>query len=234
MKRSFGVLLSSAVALAFGLYFVHQAGHSPASIPLSARVSPAPEAEALGRREASDAAAGAGSDSRAETQQQEMAALREQVVLLRREVSAVQRQIREQERAATAVAPGREEDPANDPRSDPAARAEAERERQEQMAVIEADFRQEPTDPHWSSEAAAAVQEAMAGDEAARTALRNIECRANTCRVEMTDDDTGKLAKSMPLLVQQLAQTLPSVTANQVDDGDGAKTMILYMSRETE
>lgn len=239
MKRFFGVLLSSAVALAFGLYFVDQAGHSPASTPMSARVSQsAPGAEAPGRRAVSDAeagrsAGGAGSDRRTETQQQEMAALREEVALLRREVSVVQRQIREQERAATVVAPGREEDPANDPRTDSAARAAAERERQEQMAVLEADFRQEATDGVWSFEAAGAVQEALASDETVQTALRNIECRSSTCRAEMADDDTGELGKALPVFLQQLAETLPSVTANQVDDGAGGKIMILYMSRES-
>jgi hypothetical protein len=236
MKRSFGVLLSSAVALAFGLYFVHQAGHSPASTPMSARVSQsAPGVEAPGRRAASDTVAGAGSDRRAETQQQEMAALREQVALLRREVSAVQRQIHEQGRAATVVAPGREEDLTKDPRTDPAARAAAERERQEQMAVLEANFRQEPTDRGWAFQAAGAVQEALASDEMGQAALRNIECRSSTCRVELADDDTGELAKGIPMLLQQLDETLPSsVTANYVDDGAGGKTMILYMSRELD
>jgi hypothetical protein len=132
------------------------------------------------------------------------------------------------------VAPGREEDLANDPRTDPAARAKAERERQEQMAVVEANFQQEPTDQMWSFEAAGAVQEALANDEMGQTALRSIECRSSTCRVEMADDDTGGLAKGLPVFLQQLAETLPgSVTANYVDDGAGGKIMILYMSRDS-
>ena len=239
MKRSFGVLLSSAVALAFGLYFVYQAGSPPASPPLSVRsFQSAPGAEAPGRRAAFDAEAersteGAGSSRKAETQQQELVALREQVILLRREVAAVQRQLYEQGQTATSVASGREEDPANDPRTDPAARAAVERQRQEQMAVLEANFQQEPTDRGWSSEAVAAVQEVLASDETVQTAVRGIECRSSTCRVELADDDTGESAKVMPILLQQLAETLPNVTANQVDDSAGGKRTILYMSRES-
>ena len=234
MKRSFGVLLTSTTALAFGLYFIHQAGNLPASDPMSVRVSPpAAKSEAPGHGVAPDMGAAAGSERRTETQQQEMVALKKQVALLRREVSSVQQQVDEQGRTGTVVAPGREEDPTNDPRINPAARAAAERARQEQMAVIEANFRQEPTDRGWSSEAAGAVQEALASDETVQTALRNLECRSSTCRVEMADDDTGESAKVMPILLQQLAETLPNVTANQVDDSAGGKRTILYMSRES-
>ena len=55
--------------------------------------------------------------------------------------------------------------------------------------------------------------------------------RSQTCRVELADDDTGELTKAMPLLLQQLAQTLPSATSHYVDSSDGGKVMILYLSR---
>src|SRR5262245_3652127 len=139
MKLSFGAVLSSAVALALGVVLTHWAGDPPASDPLSTRVhQPVPRTEAP--------SVVARSDKQTDTQQQAIAALRQDVALLRREISTLQRQIQEQGRVVTAGVPGSEADPASDPRSDPAARAEAERVRQEQMAVIEATFRQEPID----------------------------------------------------------------------------------------
>jgi hypothetical protein len=228
MKRSFSVLVSSAVALAVGIYFTHQAGDRPTPAHPSMRVSPpAPRAEA------GLSSAGTRSDRRAETHQQDLPDLREQVALLRREVAAVQRQLHEQARATLAAGQGRDLPLAPDPRTDPAARAQAERERQEQMAALEANFRHEPTDRGWAVQAAGAVQEALASNETIETALQNIECHSHTCRVELADDDTGELAKSMPVFLLQLGQTLPSVTANQVEDGAGGRTLILYMSRES-
>jgi hypothetical protein len=46
MKLSFGVLLSIAVALAFGIYLTHRAGVPPAVDPMSTSVpQPAPGSE---------------------------------------------------------------------------------------------------------------------------------------------------------------------------------------------
>jgi hypothetical protein len=101
------------------------------------------------------------------------------------------------------------------------------------MEVIETNFRQEPANPLWSFEAEGAVQAVLASDEIVQNTLLDLECRSQTCRVELADDDTGELAKAMPLLLHQLGQTLPSsATANYVDDGNGGKIMILYLSRE--
>jgi hypothetical protein len=182
--------------------------------------------------EAGVSSAVAGSDRPAETQHEEIAALRAEVALLRTEVAAVQRWRRAQQRAATVAAPGREDAPASDPRTDPAARAEAERERQKYVEVVETNFRQEAADPRWSFEAEGSVQAALASDETVQNTLLGLECRSQTCRVELADDDTGELAEAMPLLLQQLGQTFPRATANYSDDGHGGKIMILYMSRE--
>lgn len=250
MKRSFGVGLSLAVVLAFGIYLTHRAGDPPASTTMHARVnqlaleveapvlraSSGEETEAPVLRASSDEEAGASStvgDSgkTVETHHEDMAALRQEIARLRAEVSTVQRWIHAQRRAARSVVSERADDPAKDLRTDPAARAAAERERQKQMEVIEANFRQEPADPWWSFGAEGAVQEALASDEIVQHTLLGLECRSHTCRVELADDNTGELSKAMPLFLHQLATTLPSGTAHYVDDGNGGKTMILYMSR---
>lgn len=174
----------------------------------------------------------AGNDQTVHTQHREMDALRKEIALLRREVSAVQRQIHVQRRAATVVTSAREDAPAPDPRTEPAARAPAEHTRQQQIAMLEANFQHEPADPRWSSEAAGAVQAALASDDTVQNLLLSLDCRSHTCRVELAEDDTGELTKALPMLLQQMAPTLPSGTAHYVDARGGGKAMILYLSRE--
>jgi hypothetical protein len=161
-----------------------------------------------------------------------MVALRQEVLLLRREMATMQRQLREHRRTATVMSQGREAASAPDPRTDPAARAAAERQRQEQLAVIEATFWREPTDRRWANETAEVVQEVLASDDVGQLAVQSLECRSHTCRVDLADDDTGELAKLLPLFGLQLAETLPYVTVNQVVNGNGSTSTILYMSRE--
>jgi hypothetical protein len=76
------------------------------------------------------------------------------------------------------------------------------------------------------------VQEAFAAEDTLLTAVQALECRSATCRVEIAEDDTGAVAKAMPLVLQQLASTLPHVIANQVEDGAGNRSVRLYLSRE--
>lgn len=221
-KRSLGIFVSVVAALVCGLFATHRAGTPPA------------RGTALVPRARSNPQTGAGpapAVAKNGEANQEVATLEKKVDSLSRELAAIQRRLREQERAERVATAGRENTPANNPRNDPVSRATVERERQEAIAVLEADFHREPTDRTWSSEATAAVQEALAGDETAQTALRSLECRSQTCRMELADD-TGELAKGLPVLLQHLAPTLPSVTANQIDDGAGGTTTILYLARE--
>ncbi|MES2353484.1 MAG: hypothetical protein V4568_03605 [Pseudomonadota bacterium] len=162
----------------------------------------------------------------------DLTALREEVAVLRAEVSMLRRRIPTQGQAQAET----EDTPAmtaeKNARTDPLARAEAEKAHQKQMAGVEAAFRNEPNDSKWSSRAASTLQDALTGDDAARANMRNVECRSHTCRVEIIDDGSGQLAKSMPLIAQRVAQTFPTMTANQIDQGNGTSTTVLYMSRD--
>jgi hypothetical protein len=159
---------------------------------------------------------------------QDLAALRDEVTTLQAQLAAMQRWMRRQDRLA------REQprDAAPDPRTDPAARAEAARVRHQQMAQVEADFHQERVDPRWASAATDAVQAALAAEEAVQTLLLGLECRTQTCRMELAQDDAGALAMTLPELLLQLGPTLPHATASYSEDGTGGQTMILYLSRE--
>ncbi len=234
MKRSFGVWLSLAVALACGLPFLVQTSRPSASTPLYRHPSPsASKGENPAPRAVPHATTDAGNTEQVELPQRDMAALKEEVAFLRREVATVQRQLHEQQQMALTIASGKEEEPALTPLTISAARAAAERERQEQMALLEANFRREPTDQQWSFRVGGAVHEALAENEAVQTALRNIECHSSTCRVELADNDGDELAKDLPVFLQQLGDMLPHVTANQVADGAGGQLTILYLFRES-
>src|SRR5262249_13578534 len=104
--------------------------------------------------------------------------------------------------------------------------------RHQQMALVEARFHQERVDPRWASVATDAVQAALASDEAVQTLLLGLECRTQTCRMELAQDDTGALATTLPGLLFSLSSTLPHATASYIEDGTGGQTMILYLSRE--
>jgi hypothetical protein len=62
-----------------------------------------------------------------------------------------------------------------------------------------------PAEPEWSAEAAGAVQEALASNDTAQAALRSLECRSSTCRLEMAADVTGELANVLPMFLLQIA-----------------------------
>src|SRR5262249_43632991 len=86
--------------------------------------------------------------------------------------------------------------------ADPAApevRAEQERRRRDFVAGLEAKFRDELRDPQWSAATAAAVRTALASDDDLRPLARGVECRSQTCRVEIAEDGSGKLGKLIPM-----------------------------------
>ena len=114
------------------------------------------------------------------------------------------------------------------------ARAEQERKRRDYMAGVEDTFRKETRDPQWSSATSATVRTALASDDDLRPLARGVECRSQTCRVEIADDGSGKLGKILPMFAQRIGQDLPSITADRVEGASGAGTVVLYMSRHIE
>jgi len=99
------------------------------------------------------------------------------------------------------------------------------------MNAIAERFRAEPKDPRWAQTATAAVQAAASANEAIRGALRGVECRSDSCRVEIVDDRSGGVAKGLPLFVQSLGDTMPTMQADHEEDGQGHVNMTLYLSR---
>jgi len=109
--------------------------------------------------------------------------------------------------------------------------ADAERLRTYMQGVSQA-FANEKIDAAWSSRASARVASTFEGDEVLRNVARTVECRQQTCRVQIEDDGSGRLNARMPFLTIGLADVLPQVSAEHIDQGNGRGSMVLYMSSQ--
>ena len=158
-------------------------------------------------------------------------ALREDVASLRAAISLLRRQAPKQAESASTSA---DNQPGADIRSDALARAEAAREHQAEMEAVDAAFRKQAVDPTWSANTVSSIRNALNSEEIGGVQADNIDCRSDSCRVELRDDGSGRLGKSMPMLAQQLAGTTPNITANNVSQANGESTLVLYLSRPVE
>ncbi len=157
--------------------------------------------------------------------------LHDQLAQVRAEVAALRAQLSATPPAPTAPSEINAVDPTAG-RRDPEALAEQQQVWHEQMAAVETAFRGERRDGRWSSVTEAAVRDAARSDEGLHSALRSVDCRAQTCRVEIADDGTHKVSRDLPKFVADLAGTLPQTKTDTLDEGDGRRTMVMYLSRE--
>lgn len=97
------------------------------------------------------------------------------------------------------------------------------------VASLQASFKLETPDPRWSSATTSRVWEAINQTDAMRDATRNVECRANTCRIEIRDDGSGRVNKSLPLWSQQFTDVLPRMVGQTVTHQNGQSDMVLYL-----
>ena len=67
--------------------------------------------------------------------------------------------------------------------------------------------------------------------EARQSQVRSIDCRSQSCRVEIGSAAGPALGQVLPMVIAQLGGSLPRVTAGQVDQGDGSQATVLYLSR---
>jgi hypothetical protein len=154
-----------------------------------------------------------------------LVALRQEVELLRREVREIRDQVSRMPGAAQAAAAP------PDPRVDPVARQEAQQAERQRIASAESAFQGERRDASWSQDQAAAIRSSFAQAGDGMSALvRSIDCRSQTCRVEISGTGPA-LGQDLPMLLTQLGGSLSHMTAGQVDQGDGTEATVLYLSR---
>jgi hypothetical protein len=95
----------------------------------------------------------------------------------------------------------------------------------------EATFRAETLDARWSTATIAKLQQALSTADAGAPAVRSVECRSRTCRVEIGAADPQQLDTFMPGFANRIAATLGSIAASPVDTADGTAAMLLFLSR---
>ena len=109
--------------------------------------------------------------------------------------------------------------------------ADDKRHREELLAEVEANFQLETRNSQFASTMTPTVWHTIDEDPVFSKAVRDVDCRANTCRVEIVDSGDAEFQKRFPELALAFVETLPNITANRMQDGDGPY-MVLYMSGE--
>ncbi|QWF15080.1 hypothetical protein [Lysobacter capsici] len=97
------------------------------------------------------------------------------------------------------------------------------------VAGLQASFQLEKVDPRWSTKTTSRLWDAINQADAMRGAARNVECRASTCRMELADDGSGRVNKSLPLWSQQLVDVLPRMVGQTVVNQNGQTQTVLYL-----
>jgi hypothetical protein len=207
-QRHGRVLLGFAVVVVGALLAALAIGTNR-SAPGQNRVAPAP----LGA-----------STPAARQQDDQSGALRREVAILRREVSAAR--IRDAEET-----PVSDVDPGD----------EAERERliaqdearfRAQGEATEAALRAEPADPAWSSKARDLIASAVSNETLKTTKLVDIDCRSTLCRVRVTNPDARTRMAFEHHFGVAVGQLLPQLQVQTIEHDDGSATSIVYLARE--
>jgi hypothetical protein len=117
---------------------------------------------------------------------------------------------------------------------DPEALARWEEERHEKMADVEVNFRAEKPDPQWSTVAESTIRNVINNDTVTQGTGKSVECHAQTCRIEMTTMNSVTLSQEVPTLIASFGDQFGSSTMDFIDNQDGGKTAILYLSRNVK
>ena len=117
--------------------------------------------------------------------------------------------------------------------SDDVLPSEAEHEEmwEEYVSYAEAGFNDEPTDARWAAATGTLIQQQIASWPTLRGATHSLECRSKSCRVELRDDGSQNFARELPRLVHRLGPHLSSVVVDLVQDEQGRRMQVLYMTR---
>jgi hypothetical protein len=102
------------------------------------------------------------------------------------------------------------------------------------MAGVAQSFSEEKVNAGWAASASSRVGTVFEGDEVLKDVARTVECRAQTCRVQIEDDGSGRLSQRMPFIAIGLADVLPTISAERIDRGNGRSAMVLYMSSQRQ
>lgn len=105
--------------------------------------------------------------------------------------------------------------------------------RRERLADTEATFWREPEDRSWSDKATAAVLDALDTPDTDALEVLDLACRARTCRIELAAI-AGEATTMLPVFLSRLGQTLPNVTAAEVENPDGTHGTVIFATADEE
>jgi hypothetical protein len=109
--------------------------------------------------------------------------------------------------------------------------ADVEQRRVSTAEVAEA-FSQEQFDGAWANQAAARIGSTFGKDEALREIPRTVECREQTCRLQVNEDGARTLSDRLPYVATELADVLPSISAEHIEQGSGDGALVIYLSSQ--
>lgn len=101
-------------------------------------------------------------------------------------------------------------------------------EHQQRIALIETDFQTEHVDNRWSNATTELLEQSLSVEELAGTAVFDVECRSNLCRLELQHDDPIAQIEFEEQLPMAVGEALPRITMDQSEDG----LTIVYLARD--
>jgi hypothetical protein len=104
-------------------------------------------------------------------------------------------------------------------------------EHDEYMAVIERAFEQEPRNESWAIKTTQRLRKTLETEPIILAAVRGIECRSSSCRMEIRDDGSATFGEEFPIMVHEMGAVLPEVRFTHSDLGSGTQLHVLYMSK---
>jgi hypothetical protein len=160
-----------------------------------------------------------------------LTALGKEVSQLRADLTALRAELQTKHLAQVSSAKVSEQDAAKDAQALTEIRVKEEERLQKQGEALEAGFRQQTTDPDWSTKAKGLIQEALASDKVDSKNIIDVECRTSMCRVELAND-TNSNAPRIAEFPMKISEELPNILVNQTNESDGSTTTVLYLSKD--
>lgn len=104
----------------------------------------------------------------------------------------------------------------------------------DRMAETALNYEAEVRDPAWARETHAAITQALERLPAVSKGVQSVECRSETCRIEVANDHQPGFDKELPLLPLSVTGRLPTTRYDYVTQPDGSAHTILYLSRHAD
>ena len=111
--------------------------------------------------------------------------------------------------------------------------AQEAQEQRQRIDVIEADFQAEYVDGHWSASTTELIEQSLSVEELAGTAVFDVQCRSNLCRLEVQHDDAVAQMQFEAQLPMAVGEVLPRMTMDQIEGDDGLPGLtVVYLARD--